>query len=370
MTRMTRILALPARALPETRRSGRAGLWLLLILAGLGAVLYLQTMGGSGAGGTAGAGAAGLSESEPSPGQDASAGASAVEREPSTGGARGEFRGTPQEAPRTWTRAAPGTGRIRGELQVHGNAELGPWTLHLVPSLGMRGIEGATRRTLKFDAGVLKFELSDLPLAAFDLIPEAEGFNGRRVPVLLSPTRGEVAVVLGLFEAGSLGGRVVDTQRQPLTGLLIVLVPAMGTRRLELQTDALGGFLFPSVPDGDWTLHFGSEQLGVADPVPLTMEAPGRTLPTFEVPRMGRAEVLVRDARGNPLPDIRVRGFGPTGGLIDGRTDGEGRLWAHFLPLGRYTVRAAMPDVGRGITEFELEDLDAEAPIVRLELRP
>ena len=194
---MSRLIHNPV--LPEARRCGRAGLWILLIAAGLGALVYLQTQGGSNTDGPAGARAAGPLENPraTAPTQDLAAGVGAGERTGPAAESQSGSRSGSQAAPRPVPHAAPGSGRIRGELQVQGKRELGPWTLQLVPSLGMRGTEGATPRTLEFEAGVREFELSDLPLAAFDLIPEAEGFNGRRVPVLLSPTRGEVGVVLG-----------------------------------------------------------------------------------------------------------------------------------------------------------------------------
>ena len=250
----------------------------------------------------------------------------------------------------------PGTAEIRGYIETVDETPFPQaWTLALEPSTTLVGRERVEPRVIEFSGGQREFRVPDLPLGGYDVIPRAEGMNGRRTPVLLSRAGQSPYITLQLYPAGFLEGRVVDHEGRPAEGLRITLRGAGLEAPRSTTTDFLGGYRFDGVLDGEYTLSFGDPRSPVLPPTSLVFSAPTLTVPERDLPQLSHLDLLVLDGEGNPVHGAKVEGSGASGGYVEVETDGEGRARAAFLPPGRYRLSATHEVLGRTRRSFEVD---------------
>lgn len=343
--------------------------------------LWLALAGGdrSGAGGTVGGAqdgalaAAAPGASRPDPGSAAarpigpSTGPAAVTRPGSASTSASRATTLPTAA-----ELAPDgrpVGVLRGQVEVPAGVTFPDrWTLVLEPSRFVSGSEHAEARRVEIE-GDKSFRVTELPLGGYDVYPTADGFTSRRAPVNLHPRRENVFVVLQMERAAFVDGRVLDVDGAVVEGLAMTLELASTRERRTTTTDHLGFYRFDSVADGEYRLLVGPPDAPVLDPRTLAVRPPSLAIPTIEVPALESLRIRVVDAIGAPVEGARVRGSGADGGYVDGVTDARGEILTPLLPPGRYRLRSAVDDVGRGFLAFQLQALGETQEAV-IELRP
>jgi hypothetical protein len=260
-------------------------------------------------------------------------------------------------------------GSLRGHLQVSGEEPFPEhWRLVLRPSLILPGREHAVARTLEFTDGRRDFAVPDVPLGGYDVSAEATRFNGPALSVLLEPGNEHPFVNLILVPAGTLDGRVLDAHGTPAEGVAITLFGASSVVVGEAWTDAGGIFRFEHLPDGPYDLLVGKATSPLLpERRPVRFMAPHLTFPDIELPLLGELHVRVVDSYARPLDGVEVRGSGSNGGLVEGRTDFDGRLVARHLPPGRFRLRLEHPAFAREYARRVAVDVEAgrvaEAPV-------
>lgn len=237
-------------------------------------------------------------------------------------------------------------GTLRGHVEVEGEEPMPRvWRLVARPSNTLPAREFAVTRALEFDDGRADFELRDLPLGGYDVLGEAEGFNGQALPVLLEPGNEHPFVNLHIVPAGRLEGRVLDATGGPAEGITLTLFAVEDNAAREARTDASGTFRFDRLPDGAYEILVGKATSPlIPERRPLRFQAPHMTFPDIELPLLGALNVRVVDTLERPIEGVEVLGSGTNGGIVEGRTDYDGRLEARYLPAGRFRLRFSHPE--------------------------
>jgi hypothetical protein len=258
-----------------------------------------------------------------------------------------------------------GRGSIRGEVTTPAGVELpAAFSVVVAPAAHLVGRERAVTRRIDVLDGRRSFHFDDLPLGGYDVHAEARGMNGRKRSVLLVKHSPDQRVDVSLTPAGVLDGRVQDERGQPVEGITVTLTSDEGIR-MGAVTDALGFYAFDEVLDGEYTLAVGAPEGPLVPPKSLSFQSPRMTLSIDGVPLTSDVLVVTLDARGEPLPSVRVRGFGVNGGSVDTVTDHTGSAHVRFLPPGRLRLEASTEDGRRARGTLEVEpDRDG-----RIELR-
>ena len=222
------------------------------------------------------------------------------------------------------------------------------------------GSEHAEARRVEIE-GDKSFRVTELPLGGYDVYPTAEGFTSRRAPVTLHPRRENVFAQME--RAAFVDGRVLDEDGSVVEGLAITLEVAATRQRETTATDHLGFIASTArrrLPTARRTARRADPRPPPARGWPLSL-----AVPTIEVPALETLRVRVVDAIGTPIEGARVRGSGGDG-YVDGITDRRGELYP-LLPVGRYRLRTAVEDVGRGFLASTCKISARSKPI---ELRP
>jgi hypothetical protein len=264
-----------------------------------------------------------------------------------------------------------GRGRIRGFVDT---ADTSPfpteWSLVLEPSTTLVGRERAERRVIEFTAGEQEFVVDDLPLAGYDVLARAPGWNARRHSVLLDNRHKDPYITMQIYATGFVEGRVLDHEQLPAAGIAVTLHWLSGEEApRETTCDVLGRYRFDDVLDGEYELKFGSAASPVIPTARLRFTAPSMTLPDRVLPPTSTIKILALDEYENPVADVRVRGSGSNGGAFDVVTDAVGRAEAHHLAPGRYRISGERELYRRARQACEL----AAAPVdvvLRLQLQP
>ena len=232
-------------------------------------------------------------------------------------------------------------GSLRGHIEVAGEEDF-PMTWRLIarPSMYLAGREQAVEQRLEFNDGRRDFELPQLPLGAYDVLGEAEGFNGPALPIKLQPGNEHPFVTLSLVPAGLLEGLVLDAEGLAAEDVPITLFDQAGQSAREATTDAGGVFRFEKLPDGAYELLVGKGTAPLMpERRPVRFVAPHMTFPDIELPQLGTLHVRVVDSLARPLEGVEVRGTGTKGGVIEGHTDFNGSLVTKYLPAGHFRLR-------------------------------
>ncbi len=252
----------------------------------------------------------------------------------------------PFAAARNSAQKPPGAlGSLRGHVTVSGE-EAFPreWHLVLRPSLLLPDREHAVARTLEFSDGREDFEVRELPLGGYDVFAQAAGFNGQVLPVLLETGNEHPFVNLRMVPAGELEGRILDAEGLPAEGIRVTLFAVEGGAAREAVSDARGVYVFEQLPDGAYELLLGKATAPLRpERHPVRFLAPRLTFPDITLPALGEIHVRVVDSFERPLEGVEVRGSGTNGGVIEGKTDWDGRLVAKHLPAGTFRIRLQHP---------------------------
>ncbi|MCZ6597165.1 MAG: carboxypeptidase-like regulatory domain-containing protein [Planctomycetota bacterium] len=239
-------------------------------------------------------------------------------------------------------------GSLRGHVDTAaGTAFPRTWRLVFGPSRTLIGRDRAEERVIEFTGGEQDFVVSNLPLAGYDVRPEAEGMNGLRHPVMIDRHNTSPYVVLRLSPAGFLEGRLVDTDGAPVEGVPVTLEAITTSLLRETTTGLLGNYRFDAVLDGEYKLVFGHRTSPLVPPEFLRFSAPSMSYPERALPRTGRLEILVLGPYETPVAGAQLVGSGTKGGYVRGETDFEGKLEVVLLPPGRYRITARHEEFGR-----------------------
>jgi hypothetical protein len=256
-------------------------------------------------------------------------------------------------------------GSVRGHVEVSGEEPFPRrWRLILRPSTTLPAREHALTKELEFTDGRQDFEVLELPLGGYDVLADASGFNGQALPVLLEPGNSNPFVNLRMVPAGVLEGRVLDAAGLPAEGVPITLFATADQAQREALSDANGIFRFPKLPDGGYDLLVGRPTSPLLpERRPLRFMAPRLTYPDIELPLLGEIHVPLE----RPLEGIDVRGSGTNGGLVEGKTDFDGRLVLKHLPAGHFRLRLSHSNMdgkyARRIAVDVVAGQVAEAPV-------
>lgn len=250
-----------------------------------------------------------------------------------------------------------GTGHIRGIVQAPAGIEFPiEWVLEVGPSSGLIGRERAQSRRLEFHAGETEFDLPDLPLGGYMLRASSFGLSTDAHHVLLAkPTETQLFVVMQLAPTAFVEGNVRFPDFVPAAGLELFLEPRPSGPRALAVTDVSGQFLFTDVHEGGYTLHFGRAENPVRPSIEVDVSRPSVRVPEAVVPALGELIVRVSSSPGVGVLDAKVEGYGDHGGRFDGVTGQDGEYRARFLPAGRITVSATLPDGRRVQGRVQLE---------------
>ena len=137
-----------------------------------------------------------------------------------------------------------------------------------------------------------RFLFESLPPGTYRVRAIDPGRGAAEARAILPP--GPSRLDLAFKGGAEVAGQVLDDDGAPVPGALLVLVPVRAEGQtappLRATAAATGAFLFPSVPDGIYSLHAGAE--GFADavaPDPVTVE--GSPVPGLEL-RLSRGATL------------------------------------------------------------------------------
>jgi hypothetical protein len=238
----------------------------------------------------------------------------------------------------------------------------------LRPSTTLPAREHAAHRVLEFSGARQDFEVADVPLGGYDVSAEAAGFNGQVMAVLLEPGNEHPFVNLRMVPAGLLEGRVLDARGTPAEGIPVTLFTVSDNVPTEAWTDAQGVFRFAQLPDGSYELLVGKATAPLLpERRPVRFQAPHLTFPDIELPPLGEIHVRVVDSLARPLEGVEVRGSGTNGGMVEGRTDFDGRLLVKHLPAGHFRLRLQHPAFAQEYARRIAVDVQAgqvsEAPV-------
>jgi hypothetical protein len=239
-----------------------------------------------------------------------------------------------------------GSGRIEGRLALpEGVAAPARWTLVLEPSRALIGGDSARGRRVEFSAGELEFSLADVPLGGYEIYAEAPRMSGRHEHFFLArPDSTQLYQDLVLRPAAFVEGRVTDVHGSPVEGLPIHLTALGAGTTYSAICDAGGHYLFDAVADGEYRLEVGHRDAPLAPARELSVLPPSLHMPDLSVPELFDLDVLVLDREGRPLEGALVRGWGSAGGRVEVASDVNGRARARYLPAGRVTLDASVPD--------------------------
>jgi len=275
----------------------------------------------------------------------------------------------PFASARTTPEVSGALGSLRGHVEVTGEQDFpASWQLVIGPSKTMPQREHALSRTLEFADGRKDFEVDELPLGGYDVAAQAAGFNGQVLPLLLEPGSEHPFVNLRLVPCGELEGRVLDAQGVPAEGVPVTLVAVADQTSLEAVSGADGVFHFRELADGAYELQLGKATAPLMpEHHPVRFQAPHLTFPDLTLPLLGELHVRVVDSLERPLEGVEVTGSGTNGGVVEGKTDYDGRLVAKHLPAGRFRLRLAHPALDEKYTRRVAVDVVAgqvaEAPV-------
>jgi protocatechuate 3,4-dioxygenase beta subunit len=162
-------------------------------------------------------------------------------------------------------------------------------------------------------------------------------------------------LVVELDPAESLVGEVTTRRRDGLAGAEVTLHSEAGVR--HARTDKTGAYRITEVAPGPARLRVRMPGRAPEERAITIDERGGRKpieIPRFELQEEGVVEGTVVDARGDPIPGVRVAKdavptYLPIGATLNGMavTDGKGRFRLGELAEGMIALEAYAADVGR-----------------------
>jgi hypothetical protein len=271
-----------------------------------------------------------------------------------------EATGDPDAVPAPDRDAVPASAPPPGRIHVRIVARLAGFA-----RVDVRDSSGTLVSTVWLTAEDPDAELECLP-GEYELVVEHPGPPALGAPparAVLAP--GATATVEFVLTAlRRLSGRVADDRNLGVEDVPVAL-ERDGRIVHEAHTRVAGAFVFPPLPEGEYSLVVG-DPLGPIVPRRLVRLDAELADQEVRVPMLLELEVLVVDERGLAVAGAEVEGIGEKGGRVAGVTDADGRLWAARLPSGNYRVFARHSAAGRGNRAFVLSDAHSGALEIRL----
>ena len=184
-------------------------------------------------------------------------------------------------------------------------------------------------------------------------------------PLVVEMGENHVDVVLDLIETGTLEGRILDTEKRPVSRLTIHVRSAQSsTNTVATTTDELGRFRVENVPAGDLTIETRAfPRLSVRG---IKLEPGSDAKVEVHIGRgKHRVAGVVRDEAGEPVTGARVTVTwmsSSQGGLLRSSlfhqafTDANGEFEVSGFAAGSCLVNAVAPGFQPGRQAFQITD--------------
>jgi len=251
-----------------------------------------------------------------------------------------------------------GVARLEIFLVVQGDYS-GPWTLSLEPSKVLLGGERAVARHVEYPSDQRHVVLDDVQLGGYVVRAIAPGMECAPLFVQFSqPDELDVVLQLRLFDAGSLSGRVVGANGQPVERMEVRVRRGDPDLELVASTDSRGEYVFERLLDGEYVVVVGRAESPLATR-DVAFSAPGFTMPDIALPPLGELSVRVLDSNAKPVTSASVSVIGLASGALKGTTDEQGYARFPHCVSGSATVVADHPDWSTQTRQFRF---DAELP--------
>jgi hypothetical protein len=206
---------------------------------------------------------------------------------------------------------------VDGEVPAH-------WTLLLEPSKVVAGGQHAVRREVRSAGAERKVVLDDVALGGYVIRAQAEGMECTPQYIQFAkPDEIFVVLRLRLYPAGTLSGRVVDPDGDPVAGLPVSAVRRDAEGQRETQTDGAGHYAFERLPDGEWEVLVGYPRAPLVRRE-INFAAPGLSMPELATPAIDELAVRVVDTKLQPVEGASVSVIGLASGARLATTDANG----------------------------------------------
>lgn len=275
-------------------------------------------------------------------------------------------------------RSYAGTGTLLAEIQMEDGSLPPAWTMHIEPSRAAPGQGNPDTRVVEGVEGQGSHEARDLPMGAYCVWVEADGYLSRTQEVAMyrfadhpeNPGIDTVTINLRLRPMASVEGQVLTDGGIAADGVEVFLLPLIKgvAPRLEAETDLSGRYRFGAVQPGQWKLHVLQPVRPPVSPVIVEVAAKPVFIDPVQLPRLASIELLVVDEYARAYPDVEITGFlrGDGVGRVSGKTDGTGRFRARYLAPGPWRLEAKATDEPMG-RKFDY-DITGDADVQLLEM--
>lgn len=219
--------------------------------------------------------------------------------------------------------------------------------LMLRPSRFVAGKETAESRDLSVDAKQ-NFLAERLKFGAYELRATAPGWSGVPSEVSLTRDMPYADLQIRIFKNPDVTGYVRDFTRLPIEGIRVTLAgrDELGsTVYEEAYSAADGGFLFKSVPDGEFTIAAGSPGNPLRTPLSISVREGRAPSVAIDVPTPATLQCdLFVPGYNVPVEGVFVTIFraGADGGATENAiSPANGKVIFKNLPAGKYIIRAS-----------------------------
>ncbi len=186
---------------------------------------------------------------------------------------------------------------------------------------------------------------TDLPSGPYMVCAELDGEIGWATAALGGKCPSAVVVDIVLKPAGSVAGRVVDTQRRAIPGASVELIDELSNGisvDRGICSDS-GEFLFSSLPVSQYKVQATAPNYGAVQSALLAIDEPPVTLVLGKGARLSGA--VLRDSDRSPLADVAVGvtadDYRKVRHVVS--SDALGAFWIDNLPPGTVSITSDDP---------------------------
>ncbi len=261
-----------------------------------------------------------------------------------------------------------GAARLEVLLDVSGEIPA-KWKLLLEPSKVITGGEHAVQRELEFPGEKRSVVLDDVALGGYVIRAVAEGMECNPQYIQFAkPDEVDVVLRLRLFPAGTLTGRVVDPDGDPIAAMPVTAVRRDAEGQRTVTTDGAGRYAFERLPDGEWNVVVGYPE------APLVLRevgfaAPGFDMPDLATPAIDELAIRVLDSQLQPVEGASVSVIGLASGARQAKTDANGLALLPHCVGGEASVIVDAPGFVSSTRQIQFQPGVLSEHQVRLAIR-